>query len=215
MKKELIHKLSLRYNILPTLIEKYVPLSREFNLHIYDILALYDKYKNDKAVREHVEDYKFATKVNRWLDNDYKIYDSKRFVPAGTHYQEHGFYTDVPRNPHPSSTYMQFWKEEARRSLYGYYNGGEWVTGYNYFYLNYTPIEIAEIIDEGQQGNALQAERIVKLPLFWDSDFFYFHYLEEAERHGQSASVLKTRGRGYSWKGGSTPFTFLMSDARL
>lgn len=204
MKKELIHKLSLRYNILPELIEKYLPLTREFDLHIYDIVALYDKYKNDKAVRENAEDYKFTVKVDKWLNSDYKIYNTKeRFVPAGTHYQKHGFYTDAPRNPHPSSTYMQFWKEEARRSLYGYYNGGEWITGYHYFYLNYTPIELAEKMDNTQIGDNVQGEKVVKLPLFWDSDFFYFHYLEEAERHGMSAAVLKTRRRGYSWKAAS------------
>jgi len=49
----------------------------------------------------------------------------------------------------------------------------------------------------------IQAERRTDFPDFWDSDYDYFWYLDEAEQRGEHATVLKTRGRGYSFKGAS------------
>ena len=37
--------------------------------------------------------------------------------------------------------YMDYWLEEEHRCLYGYSaNDGDYITGYFYFYLNYSPI---------------------------------------------------------------------------
>ena len=43
----------------------------------------------------------------------------------------------------------------------------------------------------------IRGERITDFPDFWDSDYDCYWYFEEAERAGEHASVLKTRGRGY------------------
>jgi hypothetical protein len=50
---------------------------------------------------------------------------------------------------------------------------------------------------------SFQAEMITSLPDYWDSDYDYFHYLEECEQSGTHGAVLKTRRRGYSYKGGA------------
>ena len=46
-------------------------------------------------------------------------------------------------------------------------------------------------------------ERIFDFPNFWDSDYYYFHAIEEAEQQGKHMAVLKCRQRGYSFKGAS------------
>lgn len=136
--------------------------------------------------------------------------DSDEFRTAALHFDEFGRYTNYPVNDHPSSRYYKFWEEEARRCLYGYNIGRDWISGYNYMYLNYSPIYIA--IEEGDDKkqkdlDALmqqaRADRAMRFPDFWDGDYKTFHYYEEAEKAGEHATILKTRGRGYSFKGAS------------
>lgn len=43
--------------------------------------------------------------------------------------------------PPGTTEYTQFWEEEQRRCVDGYTaDDGDYITGYNYFYLNYCPI---------------------------------------------------------------------------
>ncbi len=203
MNKSRIERLSIKYNIDPKELETYIPLSNEYNLHLYDIKSLFYKYKKQKYVEDHIQERQFANKTAKWLDDEYKLFDTDRFRQAAIDYKNTKRYTDAVKNPHPNSNYMQFWTEEARRCIYGYYNKGDWITGYHYFYLNYATIDLVKALDEGKGSGSRQGDRINALPYFWDSDYFYFHYLEEAERNGKSAAVLKTRRRGYSWKGAS------------
>jgi len=92
-----------------------------------------------------------------------------------------------------------------RRCKEGYVRkkDGEWITGYHYFYLNYSPIMKATAIGHKSKDGSIQAERDEGFPDFWDGDYLFFHYLDQSESSGQYAAVLKTRGRGYSYKAAS------------
>jgi len=121
---------------------------------------------------------------------------------SALHYEEFGCYTKHTKNPAPNSPYMKFWKEEKRRCKEGYHCGWDYIPGYYYFYLNYSPIIKAVALEELSEEELLagiqaRAERMEGFPEVWDGDYDYFHYLEEAEKRGIHAAVLKTRGRGY------------------
>lgn len=126
------------------------------------------------------------------------------FRKAAIKFKKYGYYTDAFPSTDPQSPFKKFWDEEKRRCREGYIrkSDGEWITGYHYFYLNYSPIMKTEIIGDTVQGGSIQADRIEGFPDFWDGDYLYFHYLDQAEKLGNYGSVLKTRGRGYSYKGG-------------
>ncbi len=128
------------------------------------------------------------------------------FITARLHYKDYGVYTKFPKG---SRSYRKFWDEEKRRCLEGYNPGFDYIPGYFYFYLNYCPIQIVvpRKNSEGlllyNEDGTIQGDRIEDFPKVWDGDYQYFHYLEEAEKAGKHGVVLKTRGRGYSFKGGS------------
>jgi hypothetical protein len=123
--------------------------------------------------------------------------DMDYFRQPALHYQQHGKYTSLYPNPHPKSEYRKFWDEETRRCKDGYVreSDGEWIPGYYYWYLNYFPIMRTQETGEGKR-----AERIRDFPDVWDSDYLFFHYVEQGESDSEYGSVLKTRGRGYSFK---------------
>jgi hypothetical protein len=150
--------------------------------------------------------------------------DMDFFRERALYFKRNGVYCDMIPNRHPSSRYMQFWKEEQRRCREGLVrpSDGEWIPGYYYWYLNYCPILLTEnrTVDglmpmvegfssadtyevEQQVTRSVKADRIEDFPRVWDSDYLWFHYVEQAEMRGSHAVCLKTRGRGYSFKGGS------------
>jgi len=141
------------------------------------------------------------------ITNPHILEDTDYFRQPALHYQEHGCYTKLYPNPHPNSEYSLFWKEEARRCREGYVReaDGEWIPGYYYYYLNYSPILLVKRVDEDLQkeGAKSRAERSRDFPAFWDGDYLYYHYIEQGEATGTYGNVLKTRGRGFSFKGGS------------
>lgn len=139
------------------------------------------------------------------MDNTYKHYNTEEWREPALHFEQFGRYTNHPPNNSPESKYYKYWKEQARRSVYGYNIGRDWIPGYLYFYLNFSRIEKA-IAREGVSDDIfqqVQGDRIESFPDFWDGDYEWFHYLEECEKAGRFAACLKTRGRGYSYKGGS------------
>jgi len=139
-------------------------------------------------------------------------YNTEEWTQSALHFKEFGRHTNLPPNDHPSSRYYKFWEEEARRSVYGYNIGRDFIPGYFYFYLNYSPIWMDKEIFDGEENDLTELERLLKqakservqdFPAFWDGDYQYYHYLNDAENAGEMGSVIKTRGRGYSFKGGS------------
>jgi len=141
------------------------------------------------------------------LDFGHKLRDSQKFRPAAKHFEEFGVYTKFQKSLDKNSPYYKYWQEEKRRSLEGYHIGGDWITGYHYWYLNYCPIWQVVMTPEDEErkrnGERVTGKKILEFPEVWDYDYYYFHYLEEAESRGEHGSVLKSRRRGYSYKGGS------------
>lgn len=137
------------------------------------------------------------------VDFNKKIYNSDKFRQAAIFFKEHGTYTLAP----PGTTdYIKYWDEETNRCLYGYVApDGDAISGYNYFYLNYSPImKLSEVEYTDRYGNKrTRRERILEFPNFWDYDYYYFNAIEEAETEGKHLCVLKSRQRGYSFKGAS------------
>jgi len=125
------------------------------------------------------------------------------FRKSAITFEKYGHYTEAYPSKDPNSPYRKFWDEEKRRCIEGYIRklDGEWVTGYYYFYLNYCPIMKAEIIgEERAEDGSIKSERIEGFPDFWDGDYLFFHYIDQGDLKGKHGSVLKTRGRGYSYK---------------
>ena len=137
------------------------------------------------------------------VDFNKKIYNSDKFCQAAKFFQEHGCYTLAPRG---TTDYNAYWDRETDRCLNGYVaEDGDAITGYHYFYLNYSPImKLEEVQYTDRYGNIRKRrERIFGFPRFWDSDYYYYHAIEEAEQEGKHMAVLKCRQRGYSFKGAS------------
>jgi len=139
------------------------------------------------------------------LAKPHMLEDTDYFRESALTYKKTGVYTDAFPSKAPSSPYRKFWDEEKRRCLEGYVrkSDGEWITGYHYFYLNYSPILRTEIIGERSKDGTVQAERITDFPDFWDGDYLFFHYVEQAEKAGKHGVTLKARGKGYSYKAAS------------
>ena len=131
------------------------------------------------------------------LDYSKTLKNMSGFTEAALRFKETNNYCEYPPNLHPKSRYMKFWAEERRRSIYGLDLGYDKIPGYFYFYLNYCPIELVKETIETEGGGMVQAERVSSFPHVWDGDYHYFNYLDEAEKAGKHAVVLKTRGRGF------------------
>lgn len=137
------------------------------------------------------------------IDFNQKLHDTDKFRQAAIFFQQHGCYTLAPRG---TTDYNKYWEQETDRCLNGYTApDGEGVTGYNYFYLNYSPImRLKEEEYTDREGNLRKRrQRILEFPSFWDYDYYYFCAIEQAELEGKHMAVLKCRQRGYSFKGGS------------
>ena len=137
------------------------------------------------------------------IDFNERYKDTNKFRQPAIYFEQHGYYTPAPPN---TTDYNTYWEREAQRCLNGYTApDGQWITGYNYFYLNYSPImKLVETQYTDRNGNKrTRRERLFKFPDFWDYDTHYFKAIEEAEAEGRHMVVLKARARGYSFKGAS------------
>ncbi len=137
------------------------------------------------------------------VDFNQHIKNTKKFSEAADFFMKHKCYTLAPRG---TSDYVKYWERETDRCLNGYVApDGDYITGYHYFYLNYCPImKIEETQYTDRQGNVrTRRERNLGFPKFWDYDYYYFNAIEEAVIEGKHMAVLKSRARGYSFKGAS------------
>ena len=137
------------------------------------------------------------------IDFNQKLHDTDKFRQAAIFFEKHGCYTLAPRG---TTDYKKYWDQETERCLNGYTApDGEGITGYNYFYLNYSPIfKLVETEYTDRNGDVRKRrERVLQFPSFWDYDYYYFCAIEEAEQQGKHMAVLKSRQRGYSFKGAS------------
>lgn len=137
------------------------------------------------------------------IDFNQRLHDTDKFRQAAIFFQQHGCYTLAPRG---TTDYNKYWEQETDRCINGYTApDGEGITGYNYFYLNYSPImRLKEEEYTDREGNLRKRrQRILEFPSFWDYDYYYFCAIEQAQLEGKHMAVLKCRQRGYSFKGGS------------
>lgn len=135
-------------------------------------------------------------KIIQDLANPHIIENAEYFTKAAQFYKENQCYTFLKPNSNPNSEYRKFWDEEIRRCREGYIRpDGEWITGYMYYFLNYSPIML-NIIHE---GNNRMAERVESLPEFWEGIYLRSHYLNIARLNGHHAIELAKRGCGKSF----------------
>lgn len=137
------------------------------------------------------------------VDFNKKIINSNKFRQAALRFINTGSYCNFPES---TSEYFRFWDEESRRCVDGYTaDDGDFISGYNYFYLNYCPISrIVNHITTDELGNT-KVKRVneVTFPDFWDYDYYYFNAVQEAQEQGKHLCLLKSRRKGFSYKGGS------------
>ena len=137
------------------------------------------------------------------VDFNKRVKNADKFRPAAIFFEKNGCYTLAPRG---TTDYIQYWEQETNRCLHGYVaEDGDEITGYHYFYLNYSPImKLDEVEYIDKHGNKrTRRERILGFPRFYDYDYYYFNAIEDAENAGKHMAVLKARQRGYSFKGAS------------
>ena len=137
------------------------------------------------------------------VDFNKKITNTDKFRGPALFFKEHKCYTPAPRG---TTDYIQYWDQEAERCINGYVApDGDSITGYHYFYLNYSPIiKRTDTKYTDRYGNVrTRRERILDFPDFWDGDYYFFQAVEEAEQQGKHLAVLKARKKGFSFKGSS------------
>lgn len=138
------------------------------------------------------------------LANPHIVENMDYFRPTAIHYQKYGCFTNLRPNANPNSEYGKWIREEKRRCWEGYVreSDGEWVTGYMYWFLNYSPIMLSKIIKGTKRAN-----RIEDFPEFWEGIYWRFHYMEQAANGGlynnfeggQHCAELASRGKGKSF----------------
>lgn len=172
---------------------------------------LLEKYPEE--VREQLFDYINGVEFIRWLispDRPYAkdcphdeegkvivdlahphiIEDADYFRQPALHYMKYGCYTFLRPNSNSHSEYRKFWSEEKRRCYEGYVreSDGEWVTGLCYWFLNYNPMLINQIVP-----GTKRAERVESFPFFFEGIYWRFHYLQQTKLEGKHGIELARR----------------------
>ena len=129
------------------------------------------------------------------VDFTKKIKFSDKFRKPALEFLKTGQYCQYPKG---TSEYINFWTIEQDRCINGYTaDDGDFISGYNYFYLNYCPIN--RIVNKEINGKVKSVSEVT-FPDFWDYDYYYFQTIEEAQEQGKHLCVLKSRRKGYSYK---------------
>lgn len=130
------------------------------------------------------------------IENPHICENMDYFRPAALFFEKHGCYTLMKPNSNPQSEYRKFWAEELRRCREGYVreSDGEWVTGYCYWFLNYTPMMVNKITKGSKRANRQEG-----FPFFFEGIYWRFHYLQQARDKGEHAIELAKRGCGKSY----------------
>lgn len=117
--------------------------------------------------------------------------DADYFRQAAIHFQQHGCYTFLRPNSNPNSEFRKFWDREIDRCLNGYLreSDGAWISGFNYWFLNYHPMMVNKIIP----GRKM-AVRVEDFPFFFEGILWRFLYLYRAREEGRHAIELAKRG---------------------
>ena len=187
---------------------------REIWLELIDFLSSVEFIRRLTATedirgfaKERLRETKFYNdgRVDVDLTNPHILEDMDYFRERALFYEKHGKYTHLTPNPNPKSEYGLFWKEELRRWKYGLVrpSDGEWIPGQLYFYWNYSPIWLVEIVKTENTGRKQKGERVRKFAKPWLGDYLFYHYMQQAKDGGMHGKLLKTRGVGFSFKMGA------------
>lgn len=147
------------------------------------------------------------------LANPHILEDMDYFRPSAIHYEKYGTFTNLRPNANPNSEYGKWIREERRRIWDGYVreSDGEWVTGYMYWFLNYSPMMLSKIREykdkNGKKKKSKRADRVEALPECWEGIYWRFHCLDQASNGGlynnfeggQHMAELASRGKGKSY----------------
>ena len=122
--------------------------------------------------------------------------DADYFRQAALHYQKHGCYTFLKPNSNPNSEFRKFWDEERRRCWEGFIrpSDGAWISGFNYWFLNYQPMMVNKIT-EGRK----KAVRVEAFPFVQEGNIWRYYYLFDAREQGHHAIELAKRGCAKSY----------------
>lgn len=130
------------------------------------------------------------------ITNPHIIENADYFRQPALHFLKYGCYTFLKPNSNPNSEFRRHWDEEKRRCYEGYVreSDGEWVTGFNYWFMNYCPMMVNKLI-EGRK----KAIRTEAFPFFFEGIYWRFHYLWQAREGGKHALELAKRGCAKSY----------------
>lgn len=141
------------------------------------------------------------------IANPHILEDMDYFRPSAIHFEKFGCYTNLKINSNPNSEYGKWIREELRRIWDGYVRptDGEWITGYMYWFLNYSPMMLSKI--RRNKNGSKRADRVEALPECWEGIYWRFHCLDQAAnggiyneyKGGQHMAELASRGKGKSY----------------
>ena len=134
------------------------------------------------------------------VDFEKQIKNSDKFRGPALQYLATGHYCQYPEG---TSEFFAYWDKQMDRCKYGYTaDDGDFISGYNYFYLNFCPIQriIYNTITNPDGSTTIKKTRDLQFPDFYDYDYYFFQAVEQAETEGKHLCALKSRRKGYSYK---------------
>ena len=122
--------------------------------------------------------------------------DMDYFRPTALHWEKDGTLTGLRPNPNPNSEFGKWMKREIDRIWNGMVrpSDGMWITGDEYFYLNYSLIELSDEI-EGTDT----ADRIIAMPKVWEGVWWRHLYWYYARQKALNAAEIAKRGASKSY----------------
>ena len=191
-------------------------LPQEVQGQLFDIINNVEFVKRlISPTREHAKDRPRDDRGRIIVDlaNPHILENMDYFRPSAIHYEKYGTFTNLRPNANPNSEYGKWVREERRRIWDGYVreSDGEWVTGYMYWFLNYSPMMLSKIREykdkNGKKKKSKRADRIEALPECWEGIYWRFHCLDQASNGGlynnfeggQHMAELASRGKGKSY----------------
>ena len=191
-------------------------LPQEVQDQLFDIINNVEFVKRlISPTREHAKDRPRDDRGRIIVDlaNPHILEDMDYFRPSAIHYEKYGTFTNLRPNANPNSEYGKWVREERRRVWDGYVRegDGEWVTGYMYWFLNYSPMMLSKIREykdkNGKKRKSKRADRVEALPECWEGIYWRFHCLDQASNGGlynnfeggQHMAELASRGKGKSY----------------
>lgn len=91
-----------------------------------------------------------------------------------------------------SKRWDAFWKEQYTRCKYGMTSHGYTITGDNYFFLNFYQLPVVDINKASGEGTN------ESFPVFFASQYMFFHYLQMCRVLHKNAALMKARSIGFS-----------------